>query len=136
MRYTVISNLCRSFADSEKINYQLPSIMVLIALALLPTDGTGEILCPFYLLTEIHCPLCGLTRSMTAIFHLEFSRSYVLHPLGSLIFLFLLNCVIRNNPKLTFTKFEKHNKILINIFSFNFMIAMFIGVWLIRIAFR
>jgi len=38
-------------------------------------------LCPFYLLTSLHCPLCGMTRSFGRLLHGDITGALTLHPL-------------------------------------------------------
>lgn len=37
-------------------------------------------ICPFYTITNIPCPLCGLTRSFSSAMHLDFIQASVYHP--------------------------------------------------------
>ncbi len=61
---------------------------ILALSALLPLPGAdGRIahlpsLCPFYALTGLPCPGCGLTRSFVCLGHGQFLQSLHWHPLG------------------------------------------------------
>ena len=46
--------------------------------------GVGDI-CPFRNLTNLPCPLCGLTRSALSFFQGDFHASLLWHPLGPLV---------------------------------------------------
>ncbi len=66
---------------------------VFAASVLLPPPGAdGQIghlpsLCPFYNLTGLPCPGCGLTRAFVCLGHGQWRESLHWHPLGGLIFL-------------------------------------------------
>lgn len=65
---------------------------VLAASVCLPLPGTdGQVahipaLCPFYILTGLPCPGCGLTRSFISLGHGRFIESLHWNPLGWLLF--------------------------------------------------
>jgi hypothetical protein len=58
------------------------SLGVLLLLAIMPSNGLGLDLCPFHLLSDVICPLCGLCRSISSLLHGEISTSLHYHPLG------------------------------------------------------
>lgn len=117
----------------NEFRFRFPALLALVVLAGLPSDGIGVVLCPFYLLTDIPCPACGLTRSMSSLLHLEISKSLQFHPLGSLVLFFLLNCAFTNQPYFRFTNYQLGKIYVGRFFSFNYIISIFITVWLIRI---
>lgn len=39
-------------------------------------------LCPFYLITSIHCPLCGMTRAFGALLHGNLANAVAYNPLA------------------------------------------------------
>lgn len=41
--------------------------------------------CPFYLITGIPCPSCGMTRAVAAALHLDFKKAFEYHPLFLLL---------------------------------------------------
>jgi hypothetical protein len=59
-----------------------------LAAALLPMPGAdGRILhipatCPFYQMTGLPCPFCGMTRSVICLAHGRLAESLHYHPLG------------------------------------------------------
>jgi len=58
---------------------------------LLPLPSHGAILgmpspCPFFHLTGLPCPGCGLTRAFVCIAHGHGSEAFHWHPLGPLLF--------------------------------------------------
>ena len=65
---------------------------VFAASSLLPLPGrTGQIghlpsLCPFYNLTGLPCPGCGLTRAFVCLGHGQWRESLHWHPLGWLVY--------------------------------------------------
>ena len=72
------------------------------AVVVLPLPGhDGRIahlpsFCPFYNLTGLPCPGCGLTRSFVCLGHGQWQASLHWHPLGWLIFLVLVCLWLRN----------------------------------------
>ncbi|MGO8671164.1 MAG: DUF2752 domain-containing protein [Capsulimonadaceae bacterium] len=68
---------------------------IFAASALLPVPGAdGRILhlptiCPFYNLTGLPCPGCGLTRSFVCLAHGHIAQSCRWHPLGPALFCIL-----------------------------------------------
>lgn len=64
--------------------------LLLYALQYLPIRADGSIggvgdICPFRNLTNLPCPLCGLTRSALSFFQGDFHASLLWHPLGPLL---------------------------------------------------
>lgn len=47
--------------------------------------GTPGLPCPWRSLTGLPCPLCGMTRSVTACVHLDFGRALATNPAGPLV---------------------------------------------------
>jgi len=45
-------------------------------------------ICPFYLITSIHCPLCGMTRSIGELLHGNIGIALVYHSLSIPLLLF------------------------------------------------
>ncbi len=52
--------------------------------------------CPFYILTGLPCPGCGLTRAFVCLGHGQWRESLHWHPLGWLVFLLLAGLWLRN----------------------------------------
>ena len=46
--------------------------------------------CPFFLVTGAHCPTCGLTRSIAALFRGDIATSLMFHPAGLAVAAFVL----------------------------------------------
>ena len=51
--------------------------------------------CPFYLFTGIHCPGCGMTRSLLALLHLDIKKAFYFHPLFPVVILFIIFLFLR-----------------------------------------
>ena len=75
---------------------------IFVASLLLPLPGSdGSIahlpsLCPFYNITGLPCPGCGLTRAFVSLGHGQWLESLHWHPLGWLIALVLACLWVRN----------------------------------------
>jgi hypothetical protein len=60
--------------------------------ALLPVPGADArilhmpSICPFYRLTGLPCPACGLTRAFVCMAHGQFAEAWRYHALGPLLF--------------------------------------------------
>jgi len=73
-----------------------------VAAILLPLPGRdGRIahlpsFCPFYTLTGLPCPGCGLTRAFVCLGHEQWRESLHWHPLGWAVFLLLALLWLRN----------------------------------------
>ena len=84
------------FAAMLRVNsFRLISSVSLVYLYILPKSIN---VCPFYLIFDIPCPLCGLCRSIHSLLHFDVSSFIQYHPLGILIALYLIQTVITNNP--------------------------------------
>lgn len=59
--------------------------MFLALSVFLPTKGLGVDICLMHRLTDLSCPGCGLTRSITCIMHGELSQAAAYHPFGLVI---------------------------------------------------
>lgn len=64
---------------------------VFLALSVfLPVDGLGVDICFWHRLTELPCPGCGLTRSITCMTHGDLWRAAAYHPFGPLLWLMMI----------------------------------------------
>jgi hypothetical protein len=91
----------REATNSEVKLAVLPAFIglgaIVAASMILPLPGTdGRIahlptVCPFYTLTGLPCPLCGLTRAFVFLGHGQLRESLHWHPIGWLLYtLFVL----------------------------------------------
>lgn len=129
-----IANLTQSKNACNSVKYRFPFILAILILALLPSDGIGIILCPFYMVTDLHCPVCGLTRSMSSLIHFEFIKSLSYHPLGSLVLVFLFKMAVTNRSDLQKWVFWKKHPQLNKLMDFKIIAILFLAVWFIRIS--
>ncbi len=51
-------------------------------------------ICPFYYITGIPCPLCGMTRALFSVLILNFKSSFYYHALWPLVVIFLPTYVL------------------------------------------
>jgi len=70
-------------------------------------------ICPFYLITSIHCPLCGMSRSFGELLHGNLNRSFIYHPFSIYLFLFFI-CFLVKNVLSLFQDLDDFNKINLN----------------------
>ena len=80
----------RSRTDAGLLWAVLTGVFAASALLPLPGDG-GRIahlptVCPFYTLTGLPCPGCGLTRAFVCLSHGRWHEAWHWHPLGWLIY--------------------------------------------------
>src|SRR5512135_1007458 len=62
--------------------------------ALLPVESLPSFSCTFHDLTGHSCFTCGMTRSLSAFAHGEFSASFGYHLMGAPLFLGLLTAIV------------------------------------------
>jgi hypothetical protein len=77
--------------ETRRIDVDLASLRtaggVMLGAALLwplKPAGLGRMSCAFHSLTGVPCPLCGMTRSVTAASHLRFHDALAFNPAGIL----------------------------------------------------
>lgn len=75
---------------------RLISLVILLGVLWLPADGLGTSWCPFFILTGVPGPLCGLTRSLGSFLHLKFGAGLGYHPLGALVLFVLVFGAVTN----------------------------------------
>lgn len=61
-----------------------------IGLFFLPEGLSAFSICPFWNLTGLPCPGCGMTRALSALLHGDLRAAALFHPLSSLMMLALL----------------------------------------------
>lgn len=117
--------------ESFRRLYQLLALAGLIVLFLLPPDGVGMILCPLKNLGGLDCPSCGLTRSVSSLLHLDFSRSLAYHPLGTLALFGLLLIAFPRR----YTEKVNESKRFSSFCSYRWQIVvtLFVIVWAFRL---
>lgn len=81
--------------------------------------------CPFLYITGIPCPMCGMTRALFSVLHLDFESSFHFHALWPLVVIIL--------PTYLLIKFKhiKINKRLENFLSI-FIALLFLGYFIFR----
>jgi hypothetical protein len=80
-----------------------PLALLVAALTPLPVQGGKSLLglpsiCVFHNVTGLPCPGCGMTRSVVCCCHLRFAESIRYHPLGFIVFGWLLIAALRRLP--------------------------------------
>jgi hypothetical protein len=66
--------------------FQFFAIAAIPILLLLPIPDNAFTICPFFHLTTLPCPFCGLGRSLIHIYHLDFIGAFYYNPLGYILF--------------------------------------------------
>ncbi|HLK59564.1 MAG TPA: DUF2752 domain-containing protein [Chthonomonadaceae bacterium] len=94
--------------------------------------------CLFRLFTRIPCPGCGLTRSLTLLWHGDFWLSFRYHPLGLLAFLICLFLVVSRLiaprfPRLK-ARCETLERTLMHKSILKGVLALMLGLWVTRLA--
>ncbi len=118
---------------ANRMRYRLPSFIVLIFLAIMPSDGFGFSTCLCHHLFGFFCPACGLTRSMSSLLNLELSKSLSYHPLGLIILSYICLCFFTNEPNFLKSKIGIRNKTCQTVFSFKSLIFLFFMAWFLRL---
>ncbi|MEO7716422.1 MAG: DUF2752 domain-containing protein [Capsulimonas sp.] len=102
-----VSDVDDAARESRRAKHECLAACAVIFLSVtLPLpDLSGHILhlpsiCPFYYLTGLPCPGCGLTRAFVLIGHGDLRQSLALHPLGWLAYTAFLTVFIDGAPML------------------------------------
>ncbi len=81
--------------------------------------------CPFYFITGIPCPMCGMTRAFFSVFKLDFKSSFYFHALWPVVMVVLPTYIFLIIKKI------KINKKLENTISI-IIACMFLGYYIFR----
>ena len=68
----------------------ISSIIIIISSFFIPSEGLKNEICIWKIITGSPCGGCGITRSITSISHMNFSKSFYYHPFGFLFYISLL----------------------------------------------
>ena len=93
--------------NSNRIRWSIVGFCSSILIALLCRIRWGEsigISCPIKWLTGIPCPMCGMTRSLTALLQGDIGRSMSFHSLGIGLFLGLISTLLVVSAELLFNR--------------------------------
>src|SRR5262245_56486580 len=94
-----VESYCRALSDRptrlvERLApraWPLAAAAYLAFAALQPRGGIGGLeVCLFHRATGLPCPTCGLTRSLTELWHLDPAGAWSWNPLGFVVFPLLL----------------------------------------------
>lgn len=112
--------------------FQILAILLLPVYFILPTGDSHFTICPFFHLTGVPCPGCGMGRSLVHIFHLHFLEALYYNPFGYLIA--VSQCYVISSfffPSLIeiYIKQQKQFKILQYLFGFSFITYGLIRIW-------
>lgn len=113
-------------------NLQFLSVVTLPIYYLIPIRDAGLTICPFFHLSGIPCPGCGMGRSLVHIFHLDFIGALYYNPFGYVVFFVQMYLLAGIFFPFLLTSSEKKNRILkmaeINIAVF-FLLYGVIRIW-------
>jgi hypothetical protein len=91
--------------------------------------------CIMHNVVGLPCPFCGLTRAIGNLYHLEWRRACILHPmsvpflvLGLALVTYRVICIIK--PRLVRIPLEWE------LFLYRGVFALFIAVWLVRLTLK
>ena len=80
--------------------------------------GMGIKMCYFKYLTDLPCPGCGLTRSISNISRLRFYEAWLYHPFGFFLYFFccfiIIYLVLPDACKMKIRRFFKDNGVLLS----------------------
>jgi hypothetical protein len=62
--------------------FQVIALLLFPIYFIFPMINSHFTVCPFFLITGIPCPGCGLGRSLISIFHLDFVKALYYNPFG------------------------------------------------------
>ncbi len=125
--------LVRRLANPNIWRFRFPAAVALAVFWCLPYIGLPATLCPFHLLTGTACPLCGLSRSISALLQLDWWLSITLHPLGIVILILLIRCLFTNNPGNVGNSLRLPEPIRRTLFGAGSLAVLFLLVWIIRL---
>ena len=75
-----------------KAKLQTPAVFA--GVAALAAALSWTVGCPIRRLLGIGCPLCGISRALRAVLHLDLPEAFALHPLWPVIFPGLFLCIV------------------------------------------
>jgi Protein of unknown function (DUF2752) len=119
------------FPNPNRIRWGIWGLCVSILIALLCRIRWGEAIgipCLMKWLTGIPCPLCGMTRSLTALLQGDFGRSMSFHGLGIVMIIGLVSTFLIVSMELMFRRsiaFSKHHRTLKQTIGFS-IVSLFL----------
>jgi hypothetical protein len=116
--------------------YTLVAAWLGLLLAILsPPQGNGILVCWLKASTNLPCPGCGLTRSLSCAMRGMFTESFQYHPMGLLILGFFLATAVASLLSTTrqqnIASFMRSKAVLFNVLFFAFVVT-FVGFGLVR----
>lgn len=117
----------------EYFKYRFPAIAGIIVLFFLPSDGLGITVCWFQMLLDLPCPACGLTRGMSSFLHFEFYKSFMYHPMGMLVVMYLFTMAFSNRPDYLKSIISKKSGKIAELFSFKIIALLFLTFWILKL---
>ncbi len=112
---------------------RLKSLGLFIFLLVLPIQKAGISLCWFKHISGHPCPFCGLIRSMSTFLSFKWGDSFAFHPLGGMVVILLISCLITNRIPFSKLKSKFKNRIIHLLLSARFLIFIFLLVWIFRL---
>ena len=70
--------------------------VILVFTTVIPPNDISAVKCSFYSLTGYPCLTCGMTRSFYSFSHGDFISAFQYHPIGPVLFLYLVWIAIKN----------------------------------------
>lgn len=113
-------------------NFQIIALLLLPVYFILPTEDSHFTICPFFHLTGIPCPGCGMGRSLVHIFHLHFLKALYYNPFGFCVAAFQCYMILTLFfPKMNLVYDNNRNffKAIQYIFAFIFIVFGAVRFW-------
>ena len=130
---SIILNKIYTIIDFTFLKYRLPAFLGLLFLLLMPSNGFDISACIFNSVLDIPCPACGLTRSMSSLLKFNILQGFTFHPLGFIALIYLIVTLITNQPNYIKSKFNNNFKAITIVFSFRFIVFLFLITWFIKL---
>ena len=120
-----------SWVRDERYRLRRNALLALAVLTALPSQGFDIYVCPFHVLTGYICPVCGLTRSLSSLFHGELWQSLQYHPLGIVVAMYLFSLVVTNQNPAGYLPptLSRHSRRMVGM-----LIVVILGTWVLRLA--
>lgn len=129
----LLFNKSQSTNNKKKAFWVLILLIIFFVSIFLNIEEIKLPICLFKITTGYSCPGCGLSRSFSAISHLNFEKAIKFHLMGPIIYFVFLIFFLKLSIEII-TNIEFHIIInpIISKIMFVFIFAVWLGFWAIR----